>query len=148
MAAVFPYEDIVNLPRHVSKKYPQASMSDRAARFSPFAAISGYEEMVLEVARTTEEKLVLSEDEIENINCCLKIIADRINEKPEARVTFFEPDGKKCGGEYFCVSGPVVNVDQFRREITVGEKCISFDNIAEMFSPLFLKETDEEDKNG
>ena len=53
MAEKFPYEDIVNLPHHISKKYPQPTMADRAARFSPFAAISGYEDMVKEAARET-----------------------------------------------------------------------------------------------
>ena len=54
MAEKFPYEDIVNLPPHISKKHPQPTMIDRAARFAPFAAITGYEEMVLEEARVTD----------------------------------------------------------------------------------------------
>ena len=61
MAEKFPYEDIVNLPPHISKKHPQPSMMDRAARFAPFAAITGYEEMVLEEARVTEERVDLDE---------------------------------------------------------------------------------------
>uniref|UniRef100_UPI004056B7E8 hypothetical protein n=1 Tax=Agathobacter sp. TaxID=2021311 RepID=UPI004056B7E8 len=62
MAEKFPYEDIINLPPHISKKHPQPSMMDRAARFAPFAAITGYEEMVLEEARVTEERIDLDED--------------------------------------------------------------------------------------
>jgi len=61
MADKFPYEDIVNLPPHISKKHPQPTMLERAARFAPFAAITGYEEMVLEEARVTEERNELNE---------------------------------------------------------------------------------------
>ena len=61
MAERFPYEDIINIPRHISKVYPQASMADRAARFSPFAAISGYEDMVREAARVTEERVEITD---------------------------------------------------------------------------------------
>lgn len=69
MADKFLYEDILNLAPHISKKYPQASISDRAARFSPFAAITGYEDMVIEAARDVEEKI--EEDRIaEDIWIC------------------------------------------------------------------------------
>ena len=61
MAEQFPYEDIVNMPHHVSKKYPQPTMADRAARFAPFAAITGYEEMVLEEARVTDDRIEMDE---------------------------------------------------------------------------------------
>ena len=61
MAEKFPYENIINLPPHISKKHPQPTMMDRAARFAPFAAITGYEEMVLEEARITEERIDLDE---------------------------------------------------------------------------------------
>ncbi len=65
MAEKFPYEDIVDLPSHISKRHPQPSMMDRAARFAPFAAITGDEEMVLEEARVTEERIDLDEGAIQ-----------------------------------------------------------------------------------
>ena len=68
MAEKFPYEDIVNLPPHISKKHPQPTMLERAARFAPFAAITGYEEMVLEEARVTEERIELSEGAKASLN--------------------------------------------------------------------------------
>ena len=117
--AFFPYEDIVNLPRPVSKKYVPASVSDRAARFSPFAAITGYEEMVLEAARVTEEKIILAEDEMALINEKLRMISACISEKPKAAVTYFVADEKKSGGAYVSLKGNVVNVD-----INVG--CLVF----------------------
>ena len=119
MANIFPYEDIVNLPRPVSQKYPRASISDRAARFSPFAAITGYEEMVLEVARVTEEKIILSEDEKALINEELRRLLACISEKPKAAVTYFVADERKSGGAYVSLKGNVVNVD-----INVG--CLVF----------------------
>ena len=74
MAEKFPYEDIVNLPPHISKKHPQPSMMDRAARFAPFAAITGYEEMVLEEARVTEERVDLDEGALSLLNEKLNMI--------------------------------------------------------------------------
>ena len=137
MAGNFPYEDIVDLPRPVSKKHPQPSLSDRAARFSPFAAITGYEEMVLEEARVTEEKIVLSEDEKAVLNeklCRLKMY---ISESPFVSVSFFIPDGKKSGGRYVCFSGNVLSVDDRNRclELTCGEK-IPFDEIVNIEGEL------------
>ena len=70
----FPYEDIINLPRPVSKKHPQPPLSERAARFAPFAAITGYEEMVLEEARVTEEKIELDESALTILNEKLNIL--------------------------------------------------------------------------
>ena len=61
MTERFPYEDIVNLPPHISRNHPQPTMMERAARFAPFAAITGYEEMVLEEARVTVDRVDLDE---------------------------------------------------------------------------------------
>ena len=74
MAEKFPYEDIVNLQPHISKKHPQPTMMDRAARFAPFAAITGYEEMVLEEARVTEERIELDEGTLSILNEKLNMI--------------------------------------------------------------------------
>ena len=95
MADKFPYEDIVNLPPHISKKHPQPSMMDRAARFAPFAAITGYEEMVLEEARVTEEQIHLDEDAVALICEKINMIQEFIDEEPEVKITYFEPDKKK-----------------------------------------------------
>ena len=133
MAKKFPYEDIVDLPRPKSKKYPQSSMSDRAARFSPFAAITGYEEMVLEVARVTEEKIILSEDEKALINEELRRLLACISKKPKAAVTYFVADEKKSGGEYVCIKGCVTSVDENQCCLVFaeGEK-VPFENILEL----------------
>ena len=129
----FPYEDIIHLAPHISKKHPRASMSDRAARFSPFAAITGYEELVLEEARVTEEKAVLTEDEKSLINEKLRIIAANIENVPEVKVVFFVPDEKKSGGAYVSLSGNVVSVDVNGGSLlfSEGEK-VPFEDIFEL----------------
>ena len=72
----FPYEDIIHLPRPISKKHPQPTMAERAARFAPFAAITDYEEMVLEEARVTEERITLDENALTLLNEKLNILQE------------------------------------------------------------------------
>ena len=129
----FPYADIVDLPPHISKKHPQASVNDRAARFSPFAAITGYEEMVLEEARVTEQKAVLTEDGKSLINEKLRLVAACVSENPEVAVTYFVPDKKKPGGAYVLHCGRVVSVDSNGGCLmfSEGEK-VPFEDILEL----------------
>lgn len=113
MAEKFPYEDIVNLPPHISKKHPQPTMMDRAARFAPFAAITGYEEMVLEEARITEERIDLDEGTLSILNEKLNMIQEFIDEEPEVTITYFEHDKKKSGGAYIDITGTVKRIDEY-----------------------------------
>lgn len=115
MADIFPYEDIVNLPPHISKKYPQPTMADRAARFAPFAAITGYEEMVLEEARVTEDWVELDEETKTVLNEKLQIIMEYIRDEPVIKFTYFEPDKKKSGGAYISLTGTVKRIDEYER---------------------------------
>ncbi len=94
------YEDIIRLPHHVSEHHPQMSLADRAAQFSPFSALSGYEDAVAETARRTEKYVVLNDEEIEKLNRQIAWIRQHIAEKPQARITFFVPDKTKSGGAY------------------------------------------------
>ena len=139
MADKFPYEDIVNLPPHISKKHPRPSMMDRAARFAPFAAITGYEEMVLEEARVTEEQIHLDEDAVALICEKINMIQEFIDEEPEVRITYFEPDKKKSGGAYITITGTPKRVDEYEQLLimTDGMK-IKFDCIYRLESDLFL----------
>lgn len=113
MAEYFPYEDIVNIPRHISKVHPQATMADRAARFSPFAAISGYEDMVKEAARVTEERIDITDATKELLNEKLNMIIEFFDEEPEIKITYFEPDKRKVGGAYVTVIGTVKQIDEY-----------------------------------
>ena len=139
MADNFPYEDIVNLPPHISKKHPQPSMLDRAARFAPFAAITGYEEMVLEEARVTEEQIHLDEDAVALICEKINMIQEFIDEEPEVRITYFEPDKKKSGGAYITITGTPKRVDEYEQLLIMTDgKKIKFDSIYHLESDLFL----------
>lgn len=145
MADKFPYEDIINIPRHISKTHPQASMADRAARFSPFAAISGYEEMVKEAARVTEERIEITEAAKELLNEKLNMIAAHLNEEHEVTITYFEPDKKKSGGAYISLTGVVKRIDELKRIVIMkNNKKIKIDDIYALNGPLFQNLNGEE----
>lgn len=138
MAEKFPYEDIVNLPPHISKKHPQPSMMDRAARFAPFAAITGYEEMVLEEARVTEERIDLDEGSLSLLNEKLNIIQEFLDEEPEVTITYFEPDKKKSGGTYVTITGIVKRIDEYEHLVIMTDgKKIRVEDIYAIGSDLF-----------
>lgn len=138
MAEQFPYEDIVNLPHHVSKKYPQPTMADRAARFAPFAAITGYEEMVLEEARITDDRIELDENSKAALNEKLNMILEFIDEQPEVSMTYFEPDKRKAGGAYVTFTGTVKRIDEYEHLVIMTDgKKININDIYNLQSELF-----------
>lgn len=102
------YDDIIQLPHHVSTKHLQMSMIDRAAQFSPFAALAGYEAAVEETARLTDHKLELSEDQISTISETLAAL--RANDAVKA--VYFVEDARKAGGAYLTAAGAVRKVDR------------------------------------
>lgn len=116
------YDDIIDLPRHVSKTRPQMSTINRAAQFSPFAALSGHEAAVKETSRLTEQRVELDEYLKNAINAQLQIIADRITEQPPITVTYFQPDPIKDGGTYLTTSGTVKKIDPNKRMITMNDR--------------------------
>ena len=138
MADRFPYEDIVNLPPHISKRHPQPSMMDRAARFAPFAAITGYEEMVLEEARVTEERIDLDEGALSLLNEKLNMIQEFLDEEPEVTITYFEPDKKKSGGAYVSITGTVKRIDEYEHLVLMTDgKKIRVEEIYNIQGDLF-----------
>lgn len=138
MAERFPYEDIVDLPHHISKKHPQPTMADRAARFAPFAAITGYEEMVLEEARVTDERIEMDESSKAALNEKLNMILEFVDEQPEVSITYFEPDMRKAGGAYVTITGTVKRIDEYERIVLMtDEKIIKIDEIYAIESDLF-----------
>ncbi len=111
------YDDIINLPHHISKKHPQMSLYARSAQFAPFAALTGYEEAVKETARETNERIDI-EDELKSIlDGKLQIILEQIKNHPEISITYFIADSKKNGGEYVTVTGLVKKVDLYNQYI-------------------------------
>lgn len=137
MTEKFPYEDIVNLEPHVSKKHPRPTIMDRAARFAPFAAITGYEEMVLEEARETTRKINLDEGELERLNEKLNIIKENINEEPIVKIIYFKPDDRKSGGKYESVTSTIVKIDEHKQCIYMFDgTCINMENVFEIESEI------------
>ena len=113
------YDDIINMPHHVSTTHPQMSMHDRSAQFSPFAALTGHGDAVKETARLTDEKLELTEDEIPALNQKLNFLAEHAEERPEITVEYFVPDEKKSGGAYITVTGNFRRIDEYSQTIII-----------------------------
>lgn len=124
------YDDIIDLPHHRSDKYPHMSNYDRAAQFSPFAALTGYDDAIEETARVTDVKVELSEDTIAKLDAELAHIAARLPEKPQVTVTYFKADEKKAGGRYLVYTGAVKKIDAVNRTIIFyGGREFAFNNI-------------------
>ena len=116
------YEDIINLPHHTSKKYPRMSLKARSAQFAPFAALTGYDEVLIETARLTNERIETDETIKVIIDSKLQIIKEHIMEKPLITFMYFVPDLKKDGGKYVTVTGNVKKIDEYRNVLILENK--------------------------
>jgi hypothetical protein len=138
------YNDIFDRPHHVSSKRPQMSRLNRAAQFSPFAALTGYDDLVKESARTTDRKIELSEDDLNDINMKLNLIQERLSESPLISVIFFVPDPLKSGGEYLECVGVAKNVRSLEQTLLMEDGTeILFADIVSISGELF-KEIDSD----
>lgn len=110
------YDDIIHLPHHVSPTRKRMSMAERAAQFSPFAALVGYEGAIRETGRLTDRKIDLSEDEKAVLDRKQQVILAALErgERPEVTVTYFLPDARKAGGEYVRFTGRIKQIDTIR----------------------------------
>ena len=117
------YDDIINLPHHVSPTRQRMSMHDRAAQFAPFAALVGYDDAVAETARLTETRPELDEQEQQAINKRLAYIADHIHEQPEVCIKYFVPDEHKSGGAIVGFSGKVKKISATDGTIVMADGC-------------------------
>ena len=106
-----PYDDILHLPHPTSKRHPRKPIADRAAQFSPFAALTGHKAAIEETARVTERRIELDEDAKEQLDQTLQLLLERIDEQPEITVTWFSPDKKKAGGQYHTATGKLKRID-------------------------------------
>ena len=116
------YEDIINLPHHTSKKYPRMSLEARSAQFAPFAALTGYDEVLIETARLTNERVEIDETIKVIIDSKLQIIKEHIMQKPLITFMYFVPDLKKDGGKYVTVTGNVKKIDEYRNVLILENK--------------------------
>ena len=135
------YDDIINLPHHVSKTRPQMPMSDRAAQFAPFAALTGYDSAIKETGRLTDEKIELDDEALTVLDRKYQLLMDALDDAPEIEITYFKPDERKAGGKYVSATGTVKKVDDFERLITMQDGLkIPMDDVlsidGEMFSLL------------
>ena len=113
------YDDIIDLPHHVSGTHPPMSRADRAAQFSPFAALTGYDAAVRETARVTERRIELDEGVKAELNARLNCILEHLSEHPQVSITYFVPDEKKSGGAYRTVTGAVRKLDSVAKTLTL-----------------------------
>jgi len=132
------YDDIINLPHHVSATRPHMSAIDRAAQFSPFAALTGYGDAIKETARLTGERVELDEYMKDVLSVRLQIIADQLKEHPEIAITYFQPDEKKNGGAYVTVIGRVKKIDEYERVVVMIDGTrVPIDEIASIDGEIF-----------
>ena len=103
------YDDIIKRDRPVSKKHPKLSIAQRAAQFAPFSALSGYEGLISETGRLTNEKIEIDEDRLNAINEELKALSKKKN--TIADIVYFKPDAYKQGGAYLEETVQIKKVD-------------------------------------
>ena len=116
------YEDIINLPHHVSKTRKPMSLYNRAAQFAPFAALTGYDDVIKETSRITEQRIELSEELKNMLNQKIKLISENIKLQPKVSITYFVPDNKKSGGVYKTISGNVRRIDEIEKYLLFTNK--------------------------
>ena len=133
-----PYDDIINLPHPTSTKHPRMPMSDRAAIFSPFAALTGHAAAIQETARLTDQRIELDEDTKAELDRKQKILIDHIADQPEVTITWFCPDEKKSGGAYVVSMGRLKKVDDVAGTLKLAdETTIPLNEIVDLQCNLF-----------
>ena len=115
------YDEIMELPHHVSKTRPQMPLSDRAAQFAPFAALTGYDSAIKETGRLTDERIELDEEALTALDRKYQLLMDTLDDAPEVTIIYFQPDERKAGGQYVSATGTVKKVDTFGRRILLQD---------------------------
>lgn len=114
------------------------SMQDRAAQFSPFAALTGYDAAIKETGRLTDAKIELDDEELNNLNMKFQLLVEHLQDHPEVSITYFKPDERKAGGAYVTATGAVKKIDEYERIILMqgGEK-IPMNEVIELVGEIF-----------
>jgi hypothetical protein len=115
------YDDILHLPHHVSRSHPHMPRADRAAQFSPFAALTGYKEAIGETGRRTENRMELEEDMKIILDEKLRMLQEQAAEHPKAAITYFLPDERKEGGTYSTVHDCIKKIDPYRQVLVMQD---------------------------
>ncbi len=132
------YDDLLYLPHHTSRRHPRMSRLDRAAQFSPFAALTGYDDAVRETARLTDRRAELDDDELAVLDERLRLVLAWEGDPPLVSVTWFQPDRRKEGGAYVTTHGRIRKMDEVKRVLVMddGNK-IPADDIVDLDSEIF-----------
>jgi len=132
------YREIIGLPHPVSKTRPQMPMSDRAAQFAPFAALTGYDSAIKETGRLTDERIELDEEALTTLDMKYQLLMDALDDEPEVTITYFQPEERKTGGKYVSATGAVKKVDDFERRIIMQDGLkILMDDVLSIDGELF-----------
>ncbi len=132
------YDDIINMRHHVSTRHQRMSQSDRAAQFSPFSALTGYEAALSESARVTDERIELDEQEQQRLDEKLNLLRGCTKERPVVCITHFVPDERKHGGAYVTEQVCVRRVDAYARTVCItGGSSIAFGDIVGIEGDIF-----------
>lgn len=131
------YDDIIDLPHYQSPRRAGMPMEDRAAQFSPFAALTGYEDVIEETGRLTQPATELTESRKEQLNRKLMLLQEKSDASPMVTVLYFEPDRRKSGGSYVTVTGYVKRIDPYEQvlRLTDGRE-IPLEAIREIYDCL------------
>lgn len=131
------YDDILHLSHPTSKTHPRMSREDRAAQFSPFAALTGYEDVVKETGRLTDQRMELTEEEKAVLDARLRMVLEWASTPPVVSITYFQPDTRKSGGSYLTTQGYIKKVEELKRVLVLeGGGEIPIDQIASIDSPI------------
>ena len=132
------YDDIIMLPHHVSKKHPQMPLLNRAAQFSPFAALTGHDAAIQETQRLTDSFIEIGGSREIKLNEQLLLIRHNLDKRPELKITYFQPDERKSGGSSITVCGRIKKIDEYNRQIIfVDGTVLPIDHIFSIQGDLF-----------
>ena len=126
------YKDMLLMPHPESSVHPRMPLKDRAAQFSPFAALTGYEDALRETARLTDRFIELEEDQKQEIDRQIFYLQKHIAEQFPVKITYFEPDSRKNGGTYRTLEGCVQKISDLNRTIRLKETEIPIERIYEI----------------
>lgn len=111
------YDDIIHLFRPVSEKRAGMSNYDRAAQFSPFAALTGFDAAIEETGRLTDQRIELDEGGKQLLDEQMHAVLEVIDTQPKVEVIWFRYDERKAGGSYVRTAGHVKKIDTYTEKL-------------------------------
>lgn len=134
------YDDIIHLPHYISDRRAGMPMADRAAQFSSFAALTGFEDVIEETGRLTDPSSELTEGSKQQLNEKLVILSENAQINPWVKVTYFAPDTRKSGGSYVTVTARVKRVDEYEQALVLTDnRQIPLEAIRNIHCDLFAE---------